>query len=315
MRTIDKINISDVKIFVEVATSGGFRAAANRLKRSPASITESIARLEDNLAIRLFERSTRSVELTSLGKAFFDSTRLVIKELDEAVVNIESQKDLVLGTIKISAPYSAGPFFLDALVSEFLTEFPDINVQVVYDDNKVDLLKSDVDIAVRSNTLLAMDTHALPVGPELEMSLVASEDYLSQSGPLKTPSDMVHHDALCFCFGRSGNIAPWTFIGEKDTFSMQPKPRATANDMRSLIHYAQQGLGIAYVYAEIAKPFIENGSLISLLSDKLIKLPRYSINYTSKKHMSTALRAFIDLSKNYNKPKAELASTIHQPED
>ncbi|WP_133013480.1 LysR family transcriptional regulator [Marinomonas flavescens] len=296
---MEKENFTDIKIFVVVANTGGFRAAANHLKKSPASVSEAVQRLEDSLGIRLFERSTRSVKLTSIGEVFYKSTHLAIHEIDKALINIEAQKNSLIGTLKISAPYSAGPFFLEALIAQFAKQYPEILVNVTYDDNKVNLLQTNIDVAIRSNTLLALDTHAVPVGPDLNMSIVASKSYVESIGLLKHPTELSHHPALCFGFGGSGNLAPWTFIGDDGPYTVQPNSKIITNDMRSLAYYASKSLGFAYLYTEIAKPYVQAGSLIEVLSEHVMPLPRYSINFTSKRHMSKALRAFIDLAKTF----------------
>lgn len=322
---MNRHNISDIRVFVEVARHGGFRAAAKPLGQAPASVSEAIQRLEDRLGVKLFERSTRSVALTQIGEQFFERSLPAITELEGAVSDLDDQKNDVGGTLKLSAPYSAGPFFLDDLITRFALAFPTVDVELIYDDNKVDLLTSGIDATIRSNTLLAPDTYAVSVGPELKMSIVASPDYLEKHGVPKHPRDIMDHATLCYAFGRSGQIAPWSFqeypqrttkrptkksvkgstkskgaAGQKQalkTYSIQPKPRLVTNDMRSLLQYASHGLGLAYLYGEIAAPLIKTKAVQDVLTKHLTPFPRYSLNYISKRHMSRRLRAFIDMAK------------------
>ncbi|MDO6728241.1 LysR family transcriptional regulator [Cognatishimia sp. 1_MG-2023] len=290
-------HFGDIKIFVEVARLGGFRAAAEHLKMAPASVSEAVQRFEDRLDVRLFERSTRSVVLTPLGESFFEKSLPAVKDLELAMRDIDDQKDQVSGVLRLSAPYSAGPFFLDELVARFASQHTNVDVEVIFDDKKVDLLNSGIDAAIRSSSFLEPDTHAIPVGPELNMCVVASQDYLQAKGTPLVPRDILHHDTICYAFGRGDKIAPWGFTGAEGAFTIQPKPRMVANDMRSLLNYAQHGLGLAYVYAEIAAPYIQNGSVTEVLAEHLMALPRYSLNYRSKKLMARRLRAFIDLAR------------------
>ncbi len=294
---MSRSSFGDIRVFVEVARRGGFRAAAEHLHQAPASVSEAIQRFEDRLGVRLFERSTRSVALTPIGEQFYARSLPAIAELEGAMNDLDDQKDEVTGTLRLSAPYSAGPFFLDDLVARFAAAYPAVDVELIYDDKKVDLLTSGIDAAIRSNTLLGPDTHAVAVGPELSMAIVASQDYLAAKGIPKEPRDILDHDAICYAFGVGGNHAPWGFVGADGPFTMQPKPRLVANDMRSLLHYASHGLGLAYVYAEIAAPYVTNGRLVSVLDKHLSPLPRYSLNYQSKRHMTQRLRAFVNLAK------------------
>ncbi|MEP3654550.1 MAG: LysR family transcriptional regulator [Litorimonas sp.] len=290
-------NFGDIRVFVQVARMGGFRSAAKQLQQAPASVSEAVQRLEDRMGVKLFERSTRSVALTQIGEQFYARSLPAVKELEEAVSDIDAQKDEVAGTLKLSAPYSAGPFFLDDLIARFAALYPTVDVEVIYDDNKVDLVTSGIDAAIRSNTLLEPDTHAVTVGPELTMSIIASPDYLARKGTPKHPQDIMSHDTLCYAFGRSGQLAPWSFNGTNGAYTIQPKPRMAANDMRSLLHYAERGLGLAYVYGEISAPFVKAGNMKEVLHEYLTPFPRYSLNYLSKRHMTRRLRAFIGMAK------------------
>ncbi|MGQ7845238.1 LysR substrate-binding domain-containing protein [Granulosicoccus sp. 3-233] len=290
-------NFADIRIFVEVARRGGFRAASEHLQLAPASVSEAVQRFEDRLGVRLFERSTRAVALTPIGERFFQRSLPAVNDLEGAISDLHDQKGRVAGTLRLSAPYSAGPFFLDELVARFALEYPEVDVRLIYDDRKVDLLSSGVDAVVRSSTLLEPETHAVPVGPELAMSIVASPDYLDRRGVPQQPQDILAHDAICYAFGLSGRLAPWGFQGREGAYTVEPNPRMVANDMSSLMRYAQHDLGLAYVYQEIASPFIDSGSLVEVLTEFLPPLPRYSLNYRSKRHMSSRLRAFVDRAK------------------
>lgn len=290
-------SFADIRIFVEVARRGGFRAAAGHLHLSPASVSEAIQRFEDRLGVRLFERSTRAVALTPIGERFFERSLPAVTDLEGAINDLHDQKGQVTGTLRLSAPYSAGPFFLDDLVARFAAAYPEVSIEVIYDDRKVDLLTSGVDAVIRSNTLLEPNTYAFPLSPELTMAIVASSDYLEKKGAPEDPQDIPHHDAICYAFGPGGQLAPWGFMGSDGPYTVQPTPRMIANDMRSLILYAQRGLGLAYIYREVAAPYIEKGDLIESLASHLSPLPRYSLNYRSKRHMTSRLRAFVDMAK------------------
>ena len=152
---MNRRHFGDIRVFLEVARQGGFRAAAEQLQQAPASVSEAVQRFEDRLGVRLFERSTRSVSLTPIGQQLYERSLPAVAELEEALLAIDEEKDKVTGTLRLSAPYSAGPFFLDDLIAEFSVQFPEVDVELIYDDNKVDLISSGFDAAIRSNTLLA----------------------------------------------------------------------------------------------------------------------------------------------------------------
>ncbi|WP_438730421.1 LysR family transcriptional regulator [Parasphingorhabdus sp. DH2-15] len=294
---MERQQLSDLTIFTEVARAQGFRAAASRLNLQAGSISEAVQRFEDRLGVRLFERSTRSVALTAAGERLYSRSLPALSDLEIAIRELDEDKDLITGTLKLSAPYSAGPFFLDRLIAQFAKKFPDIQIELIYNDAKVDLVTSGIDAAIRSNTLLEQDTHAVPLGPKLKMAVVASPEYLAEKGTPEKPDDLLDHDGIFFAFGSSGNVAPWSFQGQGDPRLVSPKRRFVINNLRSMVELAENGLGVTYVYREAVRDAIEHGRLVSLFANEVPELPRYSLNYRTKRHMPPRLRAFIDLAK------------------
>lgn len=289
--------LSDLAVFVEVARSRGFRAAADRLELRPGSVSEAVQRFEDRLGVRLFERSTRSVALTPIGEQLYHRSLPAIRDLESALLETHEHRDTVSGTLRLSAPYSAGPFFLDALVARFAGRYPQVGVELIYDDRKVDLIETRIDAAIRSQTLLEPETHAVAVGPPLEMTIVASQSYLDRKGVPESPCDLREHDGICFAFGDADRLAPWNFEGKARLYSVLPKRRIVTNDLSSAVWYAEAGLGLAYVYTKIAAQEIESRQLIEVMVGQVPSMPRYSLNYRTKRHMTRRLRAFIDMAK------------------
>lgn len=289
--------LNDMSIFVEVARSNGFRAAAEKLKLSAGSVSEAIQRFEDRLGVRLFDRTTRKVSLTPVGEYLYERSLPAIQDLESAVREINDHSNDMTGTLVLSAPRSAGPLFLDELLTNFVRLYPDLSLEIIYDDQKVDLVTSGVDAVIRSQTLLEEDTHATPIGPSLEMAIVGTADYLNRKGVPSTPKALLSHDGICFSFGRSGQTAPWLFSGELGQYSVMPRTKVVVNDVPAMLNYALSGIGLAYIYKAMVTELINNGGLQTVLSDKLMPMPRYTINYLSKRNMSTRLRAFIDFAK------------------
>jgi DNA-binding transcriptional LysR family regulator len=294
---MQRSQLSDMSIFVEVARANGFRAAARNLGLGPGSVSDAVQRFEDRLGVRLFDRTTRKIALTSLGHRLYQRSLPAIDDLAAAVRELKETSGDVTGTLKLSAPRSSGPFFLDKLFGQYAAAFPQVAVEMIYDDRKIDLVGSGVDAVIRSQNLLEQDTHAVSIGPALAMALVASPAYLKRQGHPKAPSDVIDHDGICFAFGGGQHLAPWEFDGDDGRYSVTPKPRMIVNDLVSLLTYAEAGLGLAYVYRAPAEPALASGRLVSLLDDRIPTLPRYTVNYLTKRHMPARLRAFIDMAK------------------
>lgn len=294
-------SLNDIAVFAEVARAGGFRAAADKINLSVGSVSETIQRLESRLEVRLIERTTRKISLTYAGEKLLQRSLPALADLESALNDVGEDPQAISGTLRLSAPRSSSPFFLDELITDFCHHYPAAQIQVIYDDNKVDLVTSGVDAAIRSQSLLERETYAVEIGPRLEMALVGAPSYLEKYGHPEHPSDLAEHQGILFSFGEGGRLAPWTFVGDnKSSYAVTPSPRMIVNDLMSMVHFAKSGLGLTYTYRKPAESLLQTGELISLFEDSIPDLPSYTINYLTKRHMPARLRAFIDLAKAKN---------------
>lgn len=294
---MERNQLSDMSIFVEVARLNGFRAAASNLKLGAGSVSEAVQRFEDRLGVRLFDRTTRKIALTTIGQKLYDRSLPAIQDLENAVRELNEGQDTVSGTLKLSAPRSSGPFFLDKLLCKYAAMYPDVQIEIIYDDRKVDLVSSGVDAAVRYEHLLEKDTHAVAIGPDQKLCVVASPAYWERKGIPKLPTELVTYDGIYFAFGTAEQVIPWGFQGNEGPYSVNPMRRMVVNDINAMLQFTLTGIGMAYVYAEAAEPFIKTGELISVLDGQTPNQPRHTINYLSKRNMPRRLRMFIDLAK------------------
>lgn len=289
-------SLNDLTLFVEVVQRGGFRAAADQLGIGPGSVSDAIRRLEEDTDTQLLVRTTRQVALTAAGRELYEQCRPSLETIDRVMRSIHSGRDRISGVLKLSAPISAGPLFLNALLAEYLHLYTDMQVDVTYEDAKVDLVTAGVDAVIRSRSLLEMDTYAVPVGPKLDMAVVAAPSVL-ETGVPQTPTDLADRDAICFRAVGSQKMAPWNFEGEQGSYAVEPKPRAYVNDLATMVYLAEQGLGFAYLYEMSVKDSLTAGRLVSVLAGQASPLARYAINYVNRRHMPAPLSAFIELAK------------------
>ncbi len=289
--------LNDLTVFVEVVRANGFRAAAKNLKLGAGSVSEAVQRFEDRLGVRLIERTTRAIALTRAGEALYRRSLPALTELDAALEDILEIGDGLGGTLRLTAPVGTGKLFLDALIADFAVMHPALTIEVIYDERKVDLVSSGADAAIRAETLLDPDTYAIAIGPQHDMVIVAKPSYLEGAKPLSSPQDVTLHDGICFAFGDSGNLAPWSFRTSSGPLTVMPNPRVVSNNVNSILRYAEQGLGLAYLFAATAEPALRSGTLIEVLSGSAEKLPCFSLNYLSKRNVPARLQAFIEFVK------------------
>lgn len=294
---MDRSQLSDIAVFVEVARRNGFRAAAEALHLTPGAVSSSVQRFESRLGVRLLERSTRSVALTVPGEFLFSGCEAALEQISRVIDEISDQSSVVTGVLKISAPRRAGRFFLDELLVKYGSAFPQVKVDILYNDSKVDLVTTGIDIAVRSRTILDENTYAFPIGTPMPMAIVGSPKYLKQHGTPKIPNELINHDGICFAFEDSRNLAQWDFKAVSGTYCAMPKTKMVVNDIDALITYCEAGLGLAYTFAESVRESVEEKRLVAVLKKHVAPLPGFSINYLNKRHMPARVRAFIELAK------------------
>lgn len=289
--------LNDVSIFVAVAQENGFRAAADKLKLGAGSVSEAVQRFEDRLGVRLIERSTRAIALTKAGELLYLRSLPALNDLETALKDVHDLDEGVSGTLRLTAPTATGQLFLDALITGFAKEHPAVKIELIYDETKVDLVTSGVDVAIRAETLLDPDTHAIGIGPTQDMMIVASPEYLASVPSLDVPADVAAHNGVCFAFDGAENLAPWVFTEKNGPFSVMPHPRIVTNDVKSILEGAKAGLGLAYIFARSVENLLEDGSLVQVLEGRAATLPRFSLNYLSKRNMPSRVRAFVDFAK------------------
>ncbi len=291
------ISLDDLSVLRAVARAGGFRAAAVQIGLSPSRVSDIVRRCEDRLGFRLFERNTRHVAPSDVLVNLLLQADGPLAELHDLIAGMADTDTAPKGVLRIGAPVAAGPLFLTKLAADFAAQYPSVSVDLRYDDTVVDPIIEGLDLVVRSSALLQQDHHALPIGPKIALSLVASPNYVDGHGRPETIAQVADHDGICFRLRTEDRLAPWMFKNseEGDAVAMLPRVRATVDSLPDVIELARAGLGLAMVYADAVKEDLAKGQLVEILSGQAIKQPRFSLAYLSKRHQPLKIAKFIEL--------------------
>lgn len=288
-------SLDDLSVFLAVSRGGGFRIAARWLGRSPSTVSETISRLEGQLGVPLLTRTTRSVQLTEVGRALAERIEPVMSETRAALDDAASSQNSVRGRLKLNVPGAVMADFLPLLIDGFLTLHPEVRIEVLVDDRLVDVTAAGCDAGIRYGEHLAQDMIAVPIGPERQSgALAASPDYLSRCQAPQHPRDLLDHDCIRTRFA-SGTLIEWTFEKDGETLTVDPPARVIigAAGMAAAIDLAIAGQGIVAALRNRLDPHLEDGSLVPVLTDWWPRFdgPRL---YFSSRFMPSPLRAFID---------------------
>ncbi len=281
-----------MKVFVAVAESEGFASAARQLNMSPPAVTRAISGLEENLGVKLLNRTTRFVRATEVGLRYLDDARRILRDVElanEAAVGINSEPK---GELSITAPVLFGERHILPVVVEFLNLYPETSVNAAFLDRTVNLMEEGFDLGIRIGELADSSMRARKIG-EVRLVLVASEQYLASHGAPLTPQALKQHSLI----NSSSNdfSRDWLFMQENEKIKVRIQPRLTVTTNRSAIEAAKAGLGIARAVSYQVADEIRNDQLRPILEDyQSASIPIHVIHRESRLS-STKVRSFIDL--------------------
>lgn len=289
-------NLADLQTFTVVARCRSFRAAALELGVSPSAISHSMRTLEERLGVRLLNRTTRSVAPTVAGEHLLARLSPALLEIQGALDEVNVFRDSPLGTLRINAPRAAAELVLTPQITQFLTAHPGMKVDLVTDDTLVDIVASGFDAGVRFGESLQQDMVAIPLGGPQRFIVVASPAYLAAHGRPQVPRDLPQHRCIGIRFP-SGVLYRWEFARAGETLEVEVDGALFVSDMSLMIRAAEDGLGLAYVYAQYAQAGLAAGRLCQVLEDWCPEIPGFFLYYPSRKQMPAGLKAFIELLK------------------
>ncbi|PZQ97842.1 MAG: LysR family transcriptional regulator [Cereibacter sphaeroides] len=285
----------DLKVFLAISSSGGFRTAARRLGLSPSTVSETLSRLEDRLGAPLFVRTTRSVSLTDAGRVLAGRMEPILSEARAALDDAASSQAQVRGRLKLNVPGAVMVDILPPLIDGFLKLHPEVQVELMVEDRFVDIIAAGCDAGIRYGEELAQDVIAVPIGPARQWATAAaSPEYLARRGQPTHPRDLLNHDCIRFRFS-SGALTDWEFEKDGEVVKVDVPGRVIVNTAAAApgIDLAIAGQGIAFTFRNWLDPHFATGALVPVLPDwsPAFDGPRL---YFSSRFMPSPLRAFID---------------------
>lgn len=300
-------DLNDLYYFCQVVDQGGFSAAARALDIPKSRLSRRISQLEERLGVRLLQRTTRRLRLTTAGERYLHYCREMTASAhaaEEAILQLQSQP---AGPVVISCPISIAQQLLAPLLPEFMALWPKVTVRMLATNRRVDLIREGVDLALRVRTRL--DTEAEFVVRQLGMAsgmLVASPAYLQSHGVPESPEALPQH--LTLSFNDPQTEVVWALHhlnGEERHITVNP--RLSCNDFIVLAEAAERGCGIALLPSAVVQEGLQRGTLVPVLPEW--RLPEGIVHciYPSRRGMIPAVRALLDflferLPSSYERP-------------
>jgi DNA-binding transcriptional LysR family regulator len=289
-------SLSDLAAVIAVARHRSFRAAAVELAMSTTSLSNAIARIEGELGVRLFNRTTRSVSPTDAGLNFIDQIAPALRDIRAAVESAQAQQAVPSGVLRINAFATAAREILSTLVLPFVARYPQVHVDLVTEGRLVDIVADGFDLGVRSADLVPSDMIAVPLGRPRAHVVVASPAYFAGHPPPRLPTDLPSHRCIRVRLP-NGALFRWPF--EKGGQSVQIEVAGPITlDEASLARAAVlDGIGIGFFMEADVRDDIVAGRLVRVLEDWTPPGAPLSLYYPGRKNPSAAFRAFVELAR------------------
>jgi DNA-binding transcriptional LysR family regulator len=287
-------------MFEKVASLRSFTAAARALGLPKSNVSRAIARLEEELGTRLFQRTTRDVTLTLTGQALLERSTGIITDLSEALSYVRGLAGQPRGLLKISAGMGFGINVLAEQLPDFLRRYPDIDIALDLESRSADLVAEAVDVAVRLGPLSDSGLVAVKLG-EMRRYLCAAPAYLERRAAPRSIDEIGTHDTVDMP-GPNGRARPWTFSRGSETVRIEPKARISVNEALTIHRLVANGAGLGILSGYICGPLIVAGRLVHLFPDWSPPSVEVSLVFPSRRELSPVVRAFVDFMKQASGP-------------
>lgn len=293
-------SLISIECFVVSAEAGSFSAAARRLGLTSAAVGKNVARLESNLGVRLFQRSTRSLSLTEAGERFLREVSGGLSSIQSAVANLASADGQPAGVLKVSMGTGFGREYIVPLLGGFLERYPAISPDWHFDNRPVDLITEGFDAAIGGSIELPPGIVARELAPAHRV-LLASPAYLASRPPIQTPEDLAQHDGILIRSPQTGRVRSWTLRngkaqGKNDGMQavIDLKVKMTMSDPNAACEIAEMGLGITLTAMPHAVVYLDKGSLVRVLPDWYVDGGMLALYFAAARLLPAKTRVFVD---------------------
>ena len=278
---------------IEIAAAGSFAGAARRLGLTPAAVSKSLARLEEQLGVRLVQRSTRTARVTDEGTRFIAKARDALRLLDDAVTEVSQAAREPAGVVRISMGVAFGRLWVLPALPALAERFPQLTIEVELDNTPVDLVAGGIDIAIRGGSVPDAGFVARRVC-KLPLVLVASPAYLARAGVPASHAELTRHRCIQLRFA-DGFPAPWTFRVNGRRVAVTPHAALVGTDSDAVVELALAGGGIAQCGLYQALPALQAGRLKAVLADTHDAGTReFVLVYPHRQFLAPRVRVVVD---------------------
>lgn len=287
-------NFNELQLFFAVARERSFTKAAGKLGISQSALSHAVKALETRLNTRLLTRTTRSVSPTEAGERIIASLEPCLMELNQEFERLVQMNGIATGSIRLSAGEHSARAVVWPKLKPFLSEYPEIRVELIIDNGFVNIVEKRFDAGIRLGESIDKDMVAVRISPDFRLVVVGAPDYLAKHGVPSTPQDLQQHQCINMYLPTSGGVYQWEFEKEGRSLKVKVQGQLTFNSLPERVDAAVSGFGLAFVPENAVTELIDSGELSLVLSDWSPSYPGYYLYYPSRKLHPPAFSLMID---------------------
>lgn len=288
---MDKLQAMEV--FVQVVDTGSFTRAAENMQLPKATVSTLIRNLESELDVKLLNRTTRQIGVTTDGAAYYERCLSILADVREAEDALSKSRLSPGGRLRVDVATGLGRHLIIPALPLFFERYPDINLEIGCSDRTVDLIEEGVDCAIRGGALPDSTLIARRLG-NLHFVTCAAPSYLSRHGRPEHPHELSRHRCINYFSAKTGKIFEWDFAMGDQRIQVPVPGKIAVNDSDAYVAAALAGLGIAQMPSFMLRPYVESGQMELVLSDWCIDALPLHIVYPQNRHLSAKVRVFVE---------------------
>ena len=306
---MERASLDDLTAVITIARKGTFRAAAVELDMSTKALSHAIARLEANLGVRLFNRTTRSLSLTGAGRIFVEQVGPALQDVRGALDAVRSERDTPSGTLRINAAPFAAREILSPLVVEFLRRYPDMSVDLVTEGRLVDIVADGFDLGVRVAGLVPSDMISVSLGRPQRYAVVGSPDHFARHPKPLVPPDLLKHDCIRVRLP-GGALFRWRLEKDGETVQLDVEGPIILDEANLARAAVMENMGIGYFMEQTVIEDVQAGRLIRILDDWTPAFPGICLYYPNRRNLTVGMKEFLALARRHAAEASRTGSTI-----
>ena len=290
MKTIDRA--SEMSVFVRVVERGSFSEVARELGLTPSAVSKLVSRLEDRLDVRLLRRTTRSLQPTPEGLAFYERSQRILLEIEEAESEVMRFRERPRGRLRMNVGVAFGLHALAPMLPRFLDRYPEVKVELLITDRHVDLMEEGADLGVRIGEMTGSSFVARKIC-DLHRVICAAPEYLARHGTPDSPDALARHN--CLAVQGIPELQRWPFDDDTGRRVVEVSGSVAADNADALLQLAMAGVGIIRLTDLLVGTAIHRGALVPILTHchHVDPVPMY-VYYPHERHRAARVAAMAD---------------------